>query len=270
MKKILASLCLSILLISSGYVLAADALYRMLYADEVESFRKDQDAMIIGQLIDRHGNNFSVQVLKVLSGEVNSDTILVSDDFYYGWGQVTPKTNDFCVMSLKKTEGIYHKAWGIFKADGGDYKTLKLVPDNAESPGLSADLACIEWYVNSGGKERDFFFKSGTAYVKRPNGETIQLYPKATTNSETRVTSGSQQPNEGTTRPDTERLKDFWFYFSTFALVILWCLALVVKNRFIVNLENRFGRVKSYLIAGLSFLFISFITGLYLKFFGLF
>ena len=56
-------------------VFAADALYRMLHADEVESFREDQDAMIVGQLIGEKDNAFEVKVLKVLSGKVNSDRI---------------------------------------------------------------------------------------------------------------------------------------------------------------------------------------------------
>lgn len=199
MKKIISTLGLVVFLISfSGMAFAADALFRMLHADEVESFREDQDAFIVGQLADKKDGKFKVDVLKVVSGKVGSDSILVSDDFHYGWGETGPAINDYCVMSLKRAGNFYKKAWGIFKADGGDYRTLKLMPVNSKSPGLSADLACIEWYVNSGGTEKEFSFKEGNAFIKRPNGEVIQIYPKAaspkTTITATNLDTENMQP----------------------------------------------------------------------------
>ena len=80
MKKAILSLCcvILLLLVSPVVTFAADPLYRMLYADEVESFKQDQDAMIVGQLTGKQGDQFNVKVLKVLSGKVSSDMILVS------------------------------------------------------------------------------------------------------------------------------------------------------------------------------------------------
>lgn len=230
MRKVLATLCLSILLLSSGVAFAADALYRMLHADEVESFKKDQDAMIVGKLIGRQDDNFTVEVLKVLSGEVKSSTISVSSDFYYGWSQTMPMVNDFCVMSIKKSLNVYNKAWGIFKADSGNYKILKLVPENANSPGLSADLACIEWYVNSGGIEKDFSFDSGTAYVRRPNGQVIQLYPKESTKDST-VTTGLTQQETVTKRVDKFKLENLSIYFVVVTVGLIIILAVYLKRR---------------------------------------
>ena len=185
MKKFIVILCAvaTILLTVPAAAFAADALYRMLHGD-VESFKQDQDAFIVGQLIDKQGGKFTVKGLKVLSGKVNADSILVSDDFTYGWDIATPKLNDFCVLSLKKTGDYYKKAWGIFKATSGDYNTLTLEPLNAPTPGLLGDLACIQWYVNSGGTENDFYFNSSTAYVRRPNGP-VQLYPLPATEVQT-------------------------------------------------------------------------------------
>lgn len=185
MKKFIVVLCTvaTILLTVPAAAFAADALYRMLHGD-VESFKQDQDAFIVGQLIDKQGGKFTVKGLKVLSGKVNADSILVSDDFTYGWDIATPKVNDFCVFSLKKTGDYYKKAWGIFKATSGDYNTLTLEPLNAPTPGLLGDLACIQWYVNSGGTENDFYFNSSTAYVRRPNGP-VQLYPLPATEAQT-------------------------------------------------------------------------------------
>ena len=157
--------------------MGADALYRMLHADEVESFKKDQDAIIVGRFAQKIDDKFKVEVIKVISGTIASKQILVSEDFYYGWSEQLPQTSDYAVMSLKRYGRYYEKAWGIFKADGGNFKTLKLSQVNAKSPGLSADLACIQWYINSGGNEKDFSFENSNAYVRRPNGQVIQIYP---------------------------------------------------------------------------------------------
>jgi hypothetical protein len=166
-----------LLLLSPNITFAADALYRMLHADEVKQFQEDQDAIIVGQLLEHQPNSFKVKVIKVISGKVSSDTILLSDDFTYGWDKRTPSINDFAVFSLKKTGSTYKKAWGIFEATSGDYKTLTLKSHNAPSPGLLGDLAAIQWYVNTGGTEKDFSFSNSTAFVKRPNGQLVQIYP---------------------------------------------------------------------------------------------
>lgn len=123
--------------------------------------------------------------MKVLSGKVRSDIILVSDNFNYGWDYAIPMVNDFCIFSLKSSGDFYKKAWGIFKANSGDYRILKLESLNAPTtPGLLGDLAGIQWYVNSGGKEKDFFGISSTMYVRRPNGQEVQIYPVPTVDTE--------------------------------------------------------------------------------------
>ena len=45
--------------------IAADALYRMLHADEVEDFKADQDVIIVGQLISQSGDYFTVELIKL-------------------------------------------------------------------------------------------------------------------------------------------------------------------------------------------------------------
>ncbi|HVJ47990.1 hypothetical protein [Desulfitobacterium sp.] len=210
MKKYIIGLCIAVLLLASPRVtFAADALYRMLHADEVESFKQDQDAMILGQLMDKQGDTFKVKIIKVFNGRVSSDLILVADDFNYGWDQLTPRVGDFCVLSLKKQGAFYKKAWGIFKADSGDYRTLRLDASNASTSGLLGDLACIQWYVNSGGQENDFSGVSGTYYVKRPNDQEVQIYPVPTTdaeapildNAQTQISSGLIQNNKSRSNP---------------------------------------------------------------------
>jgi hypothetical protein len=53
LKKVVVALGIAVLLLASGQAYAADALYRMLHADEVESFKKDQDTLLVGQLINK-------------------------------------------------------------------------------------------------------------------------------------------------------------------------------------------------------------------------
>ena len=160
---------------------AADALYRMLHADEVESFKADQDAFIVGQLVENRNGRFLVNVITVLSGTVKSNEIWV-ESFEYGWGAVetTPQVNDYCVMSLKKRSLHYKIAWGTYRADSGDYRTLRLMTDDTEFSACQTDIAAIQWYVNSGGTENDFSFSVSTVSVHRPNGDTLQIYPKQT------------------------------------------------------------------------------------------
>ena len=150
LRKYVLVLGIILLLLSSPSVtFAADALYRMLHADEVEQFKEDQDALIVGQLVDKQKSSFKVTVLKVLSGKVSSDSILVSDDFTYGWDKETPSVNDFCIFSLKKSGNIYRKAWGIFEATSGDYKTLTLKSHNAPTPVTGRpccySMVCQHW-----------------------------------------------------------------------------------------------------------------------------
>lgn len=171
----------SVLLFLPQKALAADALYRMLHADDCADFRADQDALIVGRLIAQNGDIFKVAVNKVLSGSAPADIIALSSDFQYGWAgagsiSMEPKVDDYCVMSLKKHGSYYKNAWGIFKASTGDYRTLKLLSEYIKYPYCSGDIAAIEWYVNSGGTEKEFFFDQNRVYVSRPNGETRLIY----------------------------------------------------------------------------------------------
>lgn len=165
-----------VLMMLSSSVFAADPLYRMLHADEVKSFQEEQDTLIVAQLLETQANKFAVKVIKVITGSVADNTIFVDSQFNYSYLQQLPASNDYAVMSLKQIEDrVYQAAWGVFKADQSDYKQLNLLADKDSDNG---DLAAIEWFINSAGKERDFFFEGDKAYVKRTNGETLQIYPK--------------------------------------------------------------------------------------------
>lgn len=224
MKKIQIIFCLVVTMSIVTTVHAADVLYRMLHADEVESFKADQDAMIVGQLIEKKDNQYAVNVLKVISGEVTSNTITVDSNIKYGWvtqEEMTPAIDDYCVMSIKRIGNYYRQAWGTFKVNSGDYKTLKII----KYSNINSDVACIEWYVNSGGTEKDFSFSDGKAYVKRANGEIIQIYPKQGTNTAVQTTTANSLKKSVETKQDINAA------FTISAVLILLFITTVLGYR---------------------------------------
>lgn len=178
MKKIGVVICLvAALIMTSSMAFSADPLYRMLHADEVESFKADQDAAIVGQLTGKKDDTFTVKVLKVISGKVKSDTISVKDNFaYQGFSEENskPQVNDFCFLSLKNKGSYYEKVWYTVKADSGDYRTLKLLFEDIHFGG--GDIPAIQWYVNSEGKDKDFFFSGNRIFLRKPDGENVKIY----------------------------------------------------------------------------------------------
>ncbi|WP_097027940.1 hypothetical protein [Clostridium peptidivorans] len=216
MKKIGLIFLAVALLIAPSTVKAADALTRMLHADEVKEFRQDQDALIIGQLMSKEDGIFTVKVCKVISGKVKEEVIPLRD-FQYGWGtgeELQPEISDFAVMSIKKEGSIYKKVWGMFKATSGDFKTLKLITKEMRYTYGESEVAAVEWYINSRGKEDDFFFINDDAYVRRPNGQEIKIYPKSLEALNNIVTPEEQQLNEN------NKIKDSSFIKTGIALLL--------------------------------------------------
>ncbi|MHB1653945.1 MAG: hypothetical protein ACYCVD_15935 [Desulfitobacteriaceae bacterium] len=166
--------------------LAADPLYKITHAREINDY---QSALIVGQLSEKVEGKFKVKVLKVISGPLTSEEIYVPDTIKYGWREAiepVPMVDDYCVMSLMKTENlnVYNGASDIFKADSGDYKDLKILVSEMKYPrGTRAEIAALQWFVNSNGTENNFMFKSdeigsSVVSVERLNGEIVQIYPE--------------------------------------------------------------------------------------------
>ena len=79
------------------------------------------------------------------------------------------------VFSINKEAAKYTIAWGFFKVSSLDITTLKVV----EGPLALGDLAAFQWYINSAGRENDFYFIGTSAYVRHADGTSTQLYPAA-------------------------------------------------------------------------------------------
>lgn len=243
MKKTIFVLSIIITLLTlTVTTYAADILYMMLHADDGESYKDSQDTIIVGRLIDKKNNKFSVKVMKVISGKIDSDLILVDSNLKYGWTmevELIPNINDYCVMSLKKYGSVYRQAFGTFKADSGDYKTLKLLTKNIKYLNGNADVACIEWYVNSGGTEKEFSFIEGKAFVNRPNGESIQIYPKLESKETTTV---SQKLSKQTINLQVSENENNLFNSNKTILFFVFATISVVLAIIIVSSRKRVKR----------------------------
>lgn len=161
MRKILIVLSIVILLTTPVY--GADALTRMLYADEVESFSEDQDAIILFQVLSIDDQVIEVDVIQVISGEVIDEKINISNQEIRIVGMLPDSnlyTGDFCVMSIKNHGDYYIQAWAALKADSGDYKTLRFYYSSHFE-----DIDVLQYYVNSGGVVKDYNFEDGRVYA---------------------------------------------------------------------------------------------------------
>ena len=168
MKRILSGLIIFSFLFCfalEGY--AADQLHRITH--------NDQDALVIGQINRQEDNDYIVNVLHVISGKLDRTTIKVSKDFKYEHLDTEPSIDDFGIFSLDKGVLGYKVKYGVYKADSGDYKTLKLIKTDI-SHGQRGDLTALEYYINSNGEEANFSFEDTTAYVTDKSGQRKVIY----------------------------------------------------------------------------------------------
>jgi hypothetical protein len=145
----------------------------MLYADEVEDFAKEQDAIVLFQVIESDGVTIKGQILHVISGNVDGTTITIVDDDIRLLGMLPePKlqVGDYCVMSVKQYGNHYEQGLDALRADSGDYKTLKFYYSSHFT-----DIDALQYYVNSGGVEKEFQFNGNKAFVIAEDGTKIDI-----------------------------------------------------------------------------------------------
>ncbi|HEY8464672.1 MAG TPA: hypothetical protein VIM29_11795 [Bacillota bacterium] len=151
-------------------VYGADVLYRLTH--------NCQDALIIGKISSQQGQNFKIEVERVISGRLKVQSLFLNSDFEYSLLFTKPQIGDVCVASLQRSGPGYRIRWGVYKVASLDKKLI--FEKVGLSEGLKADLTALEWYINSNGKATEFYF-DGTdgvqAYLRLENGKSLRIYP---------------------------------------------------------------------------------------------
>lgn len=179
-SRLIAFILVCFLVLTSG-VYAADALYRFMH--------NDHDALIIGEIASIEGDNTIVRVEKsIISAKdlnVNaskkqlklSEAKIISPfgySFFYnedGSSMIEPSVGDYVLVSLMKSGSGFKVAWGAYKVDSLDYRSLSVVLPEEPSIWSRMDAAAIKAFINSDGKITEFSF-DGDAKIVR-SGENI-------------------------------------------------------------------------------------------------
>lgn len=161
---------------------AADLLWRLTH--------DDQDSLVIGEVEKVDGNTLEVKVAYVISGKPTKPSIKVEvkEWDFQRVGQVRP--GDKLVLSLDKNVFTYSVKYGIYKVSSLDYQTLKIIAPTK----FAGDMAAFQWYINSGGKENDFYFKEGVVFVRDKSGTSRQIYPLPIADQPSPTHSQATQP----------------------------------------------------------------------------
>ncbi|WP_026477822.1 hypothetical protein [Alkaliphilus transvaalensis] len=166
-KTILGIIILVLFLVSSSEVFAGDILWRITH--------NDQEALIIGEIVYEVGNSYRVEVKHVISGILPNGTISLSNDFSYIGINEKPQVGDFLVLSLDKKILNYYIKYGAFKANNGDYESLKLYKNDLPHI-LQAEFTVLEYYINTNGEPIDYYFEGDKVFLKNATGEDFLIF----------------------------------------------------------------------------------------------
>ncbi len=133
-----------------------------------------QYSLALGTVVSISDATVRFEVETIISGKTLPSVINVEipDEWVVSNAQGLGPGNH-AVFSLKKEAARYTIAWGFFRVSSLDMGTLEII-ESTLPPG---DVAALQRYINSEGTETDFFFIGTTAYVRRPDGTSKQLYP---------------------------------------------------------------------------------------------
>lgn len=151
---------------------AGDVLYRMMNGD--------QELLGLGTVvsIDSEKNAANVEIFYHFPQSKSTDTDVVLVNFnekLYNPKSDTLVVDNNYLFSLDKTlSGAYMGKWGAFEIIGDTYKTAKL------SHIEEADDAALQWFVNSGGKDTDFYSKGDKLFVRKEGEDDIEIYSSKT------------------------------------------------------------------------------------------
>jgi hypothetical protein len=188
---------------------AADVLHRLTHGD--------QYALALGTVVSVSDATARFEVETVISGGPLPPAVSVE-----GLGPAMEMTaldmsleaGDYAVISLNREVAKYTIAWGVFRVSSLDIPTLEVL----EGPLALGDLAALQWYINSEGRENDFYFIGSSAFVRHADGTSTQLYPPTDERAEVAPAS---EPVEGGEDGDGEAFALEWGYALVAGLLLL-------------------------------------------------
>lgn len=83
-----------------------------------------QDALVIGKVTAYKDGVYTVLVENTLMGKTESTEIRIAFPEYPN--SVEPAAGDYGLFSLDEDGGLYKSAYGVYKVDSPDYRTLKI------------------------------------------------------------------------------------------------------------------------------------------------
>ncbi len=176
----------------------------------------DQDLLVLGQISEKQGGQLQIQVKRVLNGREQANpwqrwrrgwrgpranlsrplTVFYPNDS----SSTSPalQVGDAVLASLESRTGNrtenrtgnrtgnrgknqYDVGWAICKASSLEVKRLRLEDPCTTIAG--GERAMVQWYVNSEGRDRDFFGQGNKTYVRqttggfRKNSQIRQIHP---------------------------------------------------------------------------------------------
>lgn len=226
-------------IILSMTVFAADALCRFMH--------NDHDALIIGEITKVNGNTINVSVLKSISSakdlranepkkQLNIKSAIITGvngyAFYYKDIEVpiiTPKVGDYVLASLVKKNNAFSVAWGLYKVDKTDYKTLSILYPDYISTYSKMDAAAIKAFVNSDGKLTEFAFDGDTGTVISQEDGTVIYDGSKTKQIENNVVASTTSNTSKTSSENT--LKNIIAIATICVFVIIGIVIFIRKKK---------------------------------------
>jgi hypothetical protein len=130
--------------------------------------------LALGSVVSISDTTVRFEVETIISGKTLPSVISVEiPDECMGMEAPNLAPGNYAVLSLNKEAAPYTIAWGIFKVSSLDMATLGIIEGTLPLP----DQMAFQWYLNSEGTERDFYFVGTDAYVRHSDGTSTRLYP---------------------------------------------------------------------------------------------
>ncbi len=184
LHKLLAVVSFLIALTIITPALAADSLYRFMH--------NDHDALVIGEVKTINGDTLVIDVEKSIISKRDLNINAIRKQLSIKSARITgvhgyslfckdigepgemPKVGDYVLASLDKKGTSFAIAYGLYKVDGTDYKTLSVLFEENANDYVRMEAAAIKAFINSDGNLTEFSFNGSTGQVSsQQDGKVI-------------------------------------------------------------------------------------------------